>query len=149
MKKLYILIIITAVAGNLYSKQATPSVRDPFWPIGYAPAQPVVEKPVEKPKPVEIKPEPPPPPKPVTADEWKMARKLLNINGYALGSKTENNEDINTSIVIINRNHYRSGDIIKITHADIEFIWRVGEIQNNSVDLGQESAKRLTNASKN
>lgn len=136
-------IALITTLDNLQAKEAE-SVRDPFWPIGYAPAEPVEEKPIEEPKPVVVeKPKPPPPPKPVTAEEWKMARKLLKVSGYALADKKGEDAAKRTSIVIINRNHYTSGEIIKITNKDIEFIWRVGEIRNNSVELKQESATRL------
>ena len=148
MKKIYTLIIFTVLSRNLYSNPVKVSVRDPFWPIGYAPPPPIVEKPVEEPKIVQVKkekPKPPPPPKPVTTDEWKMARKLLNITGYALASKTVKKEKIKTSLVIINRSYYKSGAIVKITSENVEYIWRVGEIRNNSVNLKQESAKRLKN----
>lgn len=75
-----------------------------------------------------------------------MARKLLKITGYALSKKTEGDDKIETSIVIINRSHYKSGDTIKLTNQEIEFIWRVGEIGNNTIDLIQESATRLKDA---
>ncbi len=150
MKTGIILIVIVTIAAydTLGAKEEKP-FRDPFWPIGYSPAPPVSEKPVEEAKPVikVDKPKPPPPPKPVTAEEWEMARKLLNITGYALADNKNKDGTRTTSIVIINRNHYKTGDVIKLIHKDIEFIWKVGDIRNNSVDLIQESANRLKGTS--
>lgn len=147
MKTGFILsLIIIATANSLLAK-GTKSVRDPFWPIGYTPPEPVVEKPMVEPEPIVVKAKPPSPPKPVTAEEWKMARKLLKVTGYVLANKKERDTSKRTSIVIINRNQYMSGDIIKIISKDVEYIWRVGKIQNNSVDLKQESATRLKKVS--
>ena len=139
-------IVLITTLVNLQAKE-TKSLRDPFWPIGYTPPKPIEEKPIKKPEPVVVeKPKAPPPPEPVTADEWKMARKLLKISGYALADKKKQEIARRTSIVIINRNYYKKGDLVKITNKDIEYIWRVGEIRKNSVDLKQESATRLKKA---
>ncbi len=123
------------------------AVRDPFWPVGYAPAIPEPEKPPEPPKPVVKPPEKPkpPPPKPVTEDEWKMARKLLKITGYAVADRAEGDDAQKTSIVIINRKHYQSGETLKIERDGTLFVWRIGEISNNAVELVQDSAVRLRN----
>lgn len=145
--KIYTCIFLMLTAAvTAQTKQS--GVRDPFWPVGYEPPPPPkVEKPIEKPEPV-IKPKPPPP-KPVTQQEWKMARKLLKITGYALSKKTEGDDKIKTSIVIINRKYYQSGDTIKLTNQEIQFVWRVGEIGNNTINLIQESATRLKDATSN
>lgn len=145
MKTFYIIIMVAALSSNLYSTTLQDSVRDPFWPIGYTPPKPVSDQPIEEPEPVEEKPEPPPPPKPVTVDEWKMARKLLKINGTTLSNKKTAQGTKRTSIAYINGSDYTSGDKIKCTHKDVDFIWRVGEIKNNLVDIKQESATRHTN----
>ncbi|MFO7937623.1 MAG: hypothetical protein R6V06_08470 [Kiritimatiellia bacterium] len=146
---IFIALVVTAAGSMLYAKPEDKALRDPFWPIGYTPPPPVSEKPVRKAEPVSEpkKPEPPPPPKPVTEEDWKMARKLLKISGYALAKNTKDKKDNKNEIVIINRNYYNTGDAVKIIHKDIEFIWRVGKILNNSVDLQQESATRLKNKS--
>ena len=127
------------------SAKDKPALRDPFWPVGYYPKAPEPEKPVEEPVPEVKAPEKPKPapPKPVTADDWKVARKLLRISGYALADLTGVDEARKTSIVVINRKHYQSGDTIKLTDNGINFVWRVGEIRNNAVDLIQESATRI------
>jgi len=119
--------------------------RDPFWPVGYEPPPPPeLVKPEEKPKPVikePAKPKPPPP-KPVTSEDWKMARKLLKVNGYASSEKQDGGETQKTSVVIVNLKHYKTSDKIKLTHNNIDFVWTVGPIGNNSVELIQTSATR-------
>jgi len=122
------------------------SVRDPFWPIGYEPPPPASAEPViEAPQPVIPEPESPKPqpPKPVTDEEWKMARKLLKVNGYAVGVIDDAGKRTKTSRVIINLKHYSTGEKIKLTHDMIDFVWTVGPIANNSVELLQESAVRI------
>jgi hypothetical protein len=144
MKVYTCIIMFLTVAATAQAKGS--GIRDPFWPVGYEPPPPPgSEKPIEEPKPVIKPPEPPKPPapEPITAKEWKMARKLLRITGYALADKTEGDQTTKTSIVIINGKHYQSGDTVKLTSQEINFVWRVGEIGNNSVNLVQESAVRL------
>jgi hypothetical protein len=117
------------------------SVRDPFWPVGYEPPpppgqdnpEPEIQKPSE-PKPLPIKP--------ITSEEWKMARKLLKVNGYASAEKQDGGATQKTSVVIVNLKHYKTGDTIKITTDNINFIWTVGPIGENSVELIQSSATR-------
>ena len=143
-----ITLLITFIVGTIFQAVADPSPveRDPFWPVGYAPAKPEPEKPIEKPKEIEKKPEPPPPPKPITENDWKMARKLLKITGYALADRQVGDGSVKTSIVIINNQHYQSGDTLKISSNGIDFVWKIGKIENNAVDLIQTSAQRMEGA---
>lgn len=142
-KHIFTLVFASLVLISLGSEK-TPQ-RDPFWPVGYQPPPPPgQEPPAVEPEPVKPEPEKPkpPPPKPVTSDDWKMARKLLKVNGYASGQKQEGATEITTSVVIINLKHYNVGDKIRLTHDDIDFVWRVGAIEGNTVELIQESAVR-------
>lgn len=143
MKLFCFLIITTFLAGNLTAEAPPTSRRDPFWPIGYTPPPPKREKPKEvEPKPAKPEPPPPPQPKPISEDEWKVARKLLKITGYALSRKKSSATPLNNSLVIINRKHYSENDLVKLEHNEILFVWRVGEIGNNTVNLMRESATR-------
>lgn len=143
-KQLLTLIFASLVSFSLGSEKT--AVRDPFWPVGYQPPPPPGQEPVAvEPAPVEVEPEKPqpPPPKPVTTDDWKVARKLLRINGYALAQRQDDTTERTTSVVIINLKHYNTGDRVKITHDSIDFVWKVGAIENNSVELIQETAVRV------
>ncbi len=144
MKKLLATLIFASLMSLALGSEKN-SVRDPFWPIGYEPPPPPGTEPaVEAPQPVIPEPESPklPPPKPVTDDEWKMARKLLKVNGYAVGVIDDAGISKKTSRVIINLKHYSTGEKIKLTHDMIDFVWTVGPIGNNTVELLQESAVR-------
>ncbi len=141
MKTTTLLALIITTATALANEKA--SHRDPFWPVGYAPAEPEPEKPVEIPKPVEKKPEPPPPPKPITDKDWKVARKLLKVSGYALANRPVDGKDVKKSLVIINNRHYQSGDDVKITSDGVLFVWEIGKIENNAVELSELSATRV------
>jgi len=141
-KPSHILLLILFFSCSLQAESSLPkAARDPFWPIGYEP--PPVH-PAEKVVPVTGKPElpKPPPPEPVTADDWKMARKLLKINGYAVGEITSEGTAKKVARVIINLKHYNANDKIKLSHNGINFVWRVGPIDNRNVELFQESAER-------
>ena len=136
---IYILIFASLPVAALFAEKNI--ARDPFWPIGYKPPPPpVIEQPAALPTPEIKEPEKP---KPVTSDDWKMARKLLKINGYAAGVIEDAGIRKKISRVIINLKHYNSGEKIKLTHDKIDFVWIVGPIGNNSVELIQESANRI------
>lgn len=136
---LYTLIFASLISASLCAD--TKKKRDPFWPVGYEPPPPSGEN---IPEPVIQEPDKPEPPPsvPVTSEDWKMARKLLKVNGYASGEKTDEGETKKTSVVIINLKHYTTNDKIKITHNNINFVWTVGPIENNSVELIETSAAR-------
>jgi hypothetical protein len=138
MKTTILLALIITTTNALANAKV--SHRDPFWPVGYAPAVPEPEKPVEIPKPVEKEP---PPPKPITEKDWKVARKLLKVSGYALANRPVDDKDVKKSLVIINNRHYQSGDSVKITSDGVLFIWKIGKIENNAVDLSELSATRV------
>ncbi|MDA3923576.1 MAG: hypothetical protein PF904_02620 [Kiritimatiellae bacterium] len=145
---IYIIILISLTTAARCADETI--ARDPFWPVGYLPPPPPEPEKPEELKPVikkPVKPEPPPP-APVTSEDWKMARKLLKINGYASGKKKENGKTIKISVVIINLKHYRTDEEIKLTHNKIDFVWTVGPIQNNSVELIHTSATRTGLATK-
>ncbi|MDD2600518.1 MAG: hypothetical protein PHO37_15050 [Kiritimatiellae bacterium] len=148
-KQLLTLIFASLISISLGSEKE--SVRDPFWPVGYQPPPlPGQEPPAVEPEPVKVEPEKPkpPPPKPVTSDDWKVARKLLKVNGYAVGQRQGGETERTTSVVIINLKHYNTGEKIKLTHDSIDFVWRVGAIENNTVELIQESAVRAEDGKK-
>ncbi|MFA7173621.1 MAG: hypothetical protein WC340_09435 [Kiritimatiellia bacterium] len=149
MKKQILTLIFSSLISISLGSEKAP-VRDPFWPVGYQPPPPPgQEPPAVEPEPVKAEPEKPqpPPPKPVTGDDWKMARKLLKVNGYAVGQKQEGATET-TTVVIINLKHYNTGEKIRITHDSIDFVWRVGAIENNTVELIQESAFRAEDGKK-
>ena len=150
MKKQILTLIFASLVLFSLGSEKTP-VRDPFWPVGYQPPPLPGQEPLAV-EPEPVKPEPakplPPPPKPVTEDDWKMARKLLKINGYAFAQKQEGETETKTSVVIINLKHYNTGERLKITHDSIDFVWRVGAIENNTVELIQESAVRVEDRKK-
>jgi len=116
-------------------------VRDPFWPIGYAPTPP--EKPElehhEKREPVK-----PPAPaiKPVTEDDWTQARKTLSINGVTRSTRPDTKET--RTLVMINRQLYSTGDSITLVYADIRFQWRLASIDGNAIKLEPLRAERLS-----
>jgi hypothetical protein len=106
---------------SLGETDAEATVRDPFWPVGYAPAPEVTEtpkdvvipKPVLPSKPVE-KPVPPPP-KPVI--DWKAARTGLKISGYAEAKGVRG--------CFVNGRLVREGQTVTLNHKGMRYEWRV------------------------
>ena len=122
------------------------AVRDPFWPIGYEPPKPepeVVEQPApalpEKP-PAQEKPKPPPPP-PITEDDWKAARDLFTVSGFAQSKNPVSGET--RTLAMINRVSYTVGDTLTVTNDNIHFIWSIESLADLTLKLKPVRATRL------
>ncbi|MGI6099526.1 MAG: hypothetical protein ACOYD3_07190 [Kiritimatiellia bacterium] len=106
---------------SLGETDAEATVRDPFWPVGYAPAPEVTETPKEVviPKPVlpskPVEKPVPPPPKPVI--DWKAARTGLKISGYAEAKGVRG--------CFVNGRLVREGQTVTLNHKGMRYEWRV------------------------
>ena len=95
-------------------------VRDPFWPVGYAPApekptQEIAVKTPPKPQPVKRVVEPP---KPVV--DWKAARGALKVSGYA--------EAKGIRRCFVNGKLVSEGETVTLAHTGLRYAWRVVRI---------------------
>jgi hypothetical protein len=138
------LALVAAAAAQTAAPDTT--VRDPFWPIDYAPPKPEPPKPepVAEPEPELPKPPPepaPPPVRPVTQSDWEMARKTLSVSGTIRSIMPGSGET--REQIMINRNMYGIGDSIVITNRDVRFVWTVGQSADKSLELKQAEALRL------
>ena len=136
------LLILSLAALTL---TAAGTERDPFWPIGYAPAPPVQEQPAVP----DVIPEAAPPPKPapptekpVSETEWAKARKALSISGFTKSVKPETREV--RILALINRETYATDDILTFVHNEIRFQWKVDSVTEKDVLLTPSKAERIT-----
>lgn len=115
----------------------TSFARDPFFPIGYelkkdlppvvTPPPAVVEVPVSQPPKQKLRE--------ITAEDWEAARKLLQMNGFAVAGDRQ--------VVLINGKSYRIGDKISITYQRVVFTWRVDIPAERKLNLVPVEAMRL------
>lgn len=134
------LLVLTA-AGSLRSAE---SVRDPFWPIGYAPAPPPTVQNEGQTHPQKTEPVKPQRELsvPVTEDDWNQARKALNVSGVTRSVRADTQE---TRVLgMINRRLYSIGDTLGLVHANIRFQWRIVSIEGNAINLEPLHAERLS-----
>ena len=139
-------LAVLALAAVAVAQTASPgtTVRDPFWPLNYAPPAPVADPKPEPPKPP---PAPAPPPvRPVTQSDWAMARKTLSVSGTIRSTMPGSGET--REQIMINRNMYGVGDSVVITNLDMRFVWTVGQGADKSLELKQAEALRLPPGSK-
>jgi len=105
---------------SLGETDAEATVRDPFWPVGYAPAP---EKPTQEIA-VKTPPKPPPvkrvvePPKPVV--DWKAARGALKVSGYAEANGIRR--------CFVNGKLVSEGETVTLAHTGLRYAWRVVRI---------------------
>jgi hypothetical protein len=138
-KAYFFVLSLTALALT-----AAGASRDPFWPIGYSPPQPVQEQPAAP----DVIPEAAPPPKPeppaekpVTEAEWAKARKALSISGFTKSVKPETREV--RILALINRQTYSAGDTLTFVHNDMRFQWKVESVTERDVLLTPSKAERI------
>ena len=116
--------------------------RDPFWPVGYSPAE---EKPSPKPSPPKVadvkpapekKPEAPPPPTEPEPD-WRAAMRLLRISGYA--------ESGGKRTCVINGKTVSETEKISIVHDGFRYTWSLERIapQKSQMRFQRLSVTRL------
>ena len=101
-------------------------VRDPFWPVGYAPApekptQEIAVKTPPKPQPVKRVVEPP---KPVV--DWKAARGALQVLGYGEANGIRR--------CFVDGKLVSEGETVTVTHKGLRYAWRVARIAPRSPD---------------
>ena len=114
----------------------TSFARDPFFPLGYELKKdlpPVVERPAVMDVPVIQAPVQKP--REITSDDWDAARKLLQMNGFAVAGDRQ--------VVLINGKSYRIGDKISVTSQLVVFTWRVDIPAERKLKLGPVEAVRL------
>ena len=113
------LMVLTPIVAPCEATK-TSTVRDPFWPVGYQP--PVVKKDVPPPIPVKVVPVSKPtvvvPPRP--AADWTVARRLLNVSGFAEASDVRS--------CFINGRLVSEGETVALVHAGYRYMWRVDRI---------------------
>ena len=106
--------------------------RDPFWPVGYAPAKEEVpapakadEKPAEVKKTVVRAPRPQP--------DWPAAMRCLKISGYA--------ESNGARTCIINGKTVTEGDLISIVNGMFRYTWKIDKIspQKSQMKFSRQS----------
>ncbi len=110
--------------------------RDPFFPLGYESKKnlpPVAERPAV----IEVPVSQPPKQKQreITSEDWDAARKLLQMNGFAVAGDRQ--------VVLINGKSYRIGDKISITNQLFIFTWRVDIPAERKLNLVPVEAMRL------
>lgn len=143
-----VLALVLPALASAAAQAAAPgaAVRDPFWPINYAPPKPEPPKPepiaVPEPEPPAPPPKPEPPPvRPVTQSEWETAFKTLSVSGIIRSTRPGTGE---TRVqIMINRNMYGIGDAVIITNRDTRFVWTVGQGADKPLELKQAEALRL------
>jgi hypothetical protein len=114
----------------------TSFARDPFFPLGYELKKdlpPVVTPPVV----VDVPVSQPPKQKPreITSEDWEAARKLLQMNGFAVAGDRQ--------VVLINGKSYRIGDKVSVTYQRVVFTWRVDIPAERKLNLVPVEAMRL------
>lgn len=119
------------------------AVRDPFWPIDYAPAPPpapvVAAAPAE---PAAPPPKPQPAEKPITDSDWAKARKALSISGFTKSVRPDTKET--RCLVMINRRSYTTGETLTFVNDDIRFQWQIDAITAKDLSLTPLTAVRVT-----
>ena len=130
------LLLLSTLAAS-----AAWAARDPFWPIGYAPAPP--------PAPVSAQPAEPAAPtptpaaqKPVTDADWAKARKALTVSGFTKSVKPDT--QTTRILVMINRRSYTAGDTVTFVNDDIRFQWRIDTVTEKALSLTPLNAVRVT-----
>ena len=63
----------------------------------------------------------------ITSDDWEVARKLLQVNGFASSG--------NKHVVLISGKSYRAGDTLRLTNQGIVFAWRVELPEERKLNL--------------
>lgn len=121
------------------------AVRDPFWPIGYAPAPPPAPVTEAAPKEPAL-PQPPPKPappaeKPITDADWVKARKALTISGITKSVRPDTKET--KTIVMINRRSLTTGDVVTFVNDEIRFQWKIEAISDKQPLLAPLTAVRV------
>ena len=114
----------------------TSFARDPFFPLGYELKKdlpPVVSPPAV----IDVPVSQPPKHKPreITSEDWDAARKLLQMNGFAVAGDRQ--------VVLINGKSYRIGDKISVTNQKVVFTWRVDIPAERKLNLVPVDAVRL------
>jgi len=111
-------------------------LRDPFWPVGYVPSNPVpvkIDLATGQPTyaPTAIPDLPPPPPK---IPQWDQARRQLKIQGISrvgLDKKTGRP----TFFAVINGRVVEEGNIVEAVTPDFKYRWKVASIAEKNVKL--------------
>lgn len=126
-----------AEAGRVEEAAAEPRVRDPFWPVGYAPLPPGTDPEQTEAawKPVGPVGQTPPKPLPLP-DQWEKARAALTIRGISrMGSGGVK--------AFINGRFVGEGDVVEQMLAGARYRWRVRTIGERAIELQQLDAVRL------
>lgn len=120
------LTTLLASAAITTSAAKTPAVRDPFWPVGYAPAGDET-KPEPEPLPAEPATTPAtepatqaaPPPEP----DWQAARKALTFSVFA--------ESEGARSCLVNGRLVTEGDAFTLVCRGIRYTWRMIRIERD------------------
>lgn len=132
---------LQALLLSAFASATAGAVRDPFWPIDYAPAPPPA--PAAESEPAEPAPAAPPKPaeKPVTDADWAKARKALPVSGFTKSVRPDTKEV--RVLAMINRRSYRAGETLTFVTDDIRFQWRIDAITEKGLSLTPLAAARV------
>ncbi|MEI6563273.1 MAG: hypothetical protein WCO42_03075 [bacterium] len=106
----------------------TPSQRDPFWPVGYAP-KPVVRKPEMSPEKRSGETPPDIPRGPL----WDEARKKLDIRGISLIHDKMTGKS--RYLAMVSRKLIEEGNVISIKYDNLVYRWKVVGINEEGLSL--------------
>lgn len=116
------------------------AVRDPFWPLGYTPANEAAVAPSPAAQAEPPRPEPPRE-KPISEEDWAKARKALVISGITKTVRPDTHET--RILAMINRQMLALGDTVTFIHLDVRYQWLVETLSEKEVGLKALLAERV------
>ena len=144
MKRLFFMLVFFWVASSQASAQEVQSIRDPFWPVGYAPKPSTPEQTtpvqsaimvVEK-KPMSVS---------VSSEEWNNAQKKIpRPTGFFIAEDPVTHAKVDKMVIM--RKTFFTGDVICVTNEATAFTWKIDAIsfKTGHYQLSPISAQRLS-----